>query len=122
MAAEICDVAVVGVGLAEVAAKFGALRFEGGGDKQVFTTAGIIAQPDTRDTAAEPRIAEGGIHGEGGGETVKRTAGPVLREENKAFQREGLGVARGQRETLIQRGHGRTSSAETAGNRLGEKQ
>ena len=51
--------------LAEVAAEESALRFEDGGDLQVFASGIHFAAPDVAEPAAKPRVAERAVEGDG---------------------------------------------------------
>ena len=93
-----------GVSFAEIAAKFGALRFQRGGDEQILAATGNIAEADAGEAATEPGVAERGIHGQCAVEPVAGGARFALRGEHKTFQRQRLRVARREREALIQGG------------------
>src|SRR6185436_4925278 len=71
-----------------------------------------VAAADASEAAAEPRVSETGINGDGLVEVFKSFAGIVACGEEEAFKSEGLGVARGESEAAFEGFHGFGGTAE----------
>ena len=97
-------VAGVAERLAQITAQGGAIRFQRRGHLQVLPSPLGAALTDAAHAPPQPRVAQGRIDCDRLVKKVQRFIDPVLRGQNKTFQRNRLGIARRQLQGLLQRG------------------
>ena len=106
------ELVFLGVGFAEIAAEDRALGFGSGGDEEVFAAAFEVAATDASEAAPEPRVAEPGIDRDGAIEVFKGLSSFVAGGEQETFERERLGIARGELEAALNGFEGFAAAAE----------
>src|SRR5437867_2098271 len=84
----------VAVRLAEVTPQEGPVRFQTGGDLQVFPAAFGIGMPDLQEPPSEPGVAQRAIERDGLIKGLMRLVISTLRSQEKTLQRQRFGIPR----------------------------
>src|SRR5437016_12121875 len=90
-------------GFPQIAAQERALRFERRRHEQIVTPLFVLTSVNPAQSPSQPRVAERAVRGDGIIEGRERVVDPILGGKDKSLERDGLRVARGQMQRVLQR-------------------